>query len=226
MASQYGYDIAYPYAGDGKFGDIFRVAAQKLGLKVGATNTAAAIIADVKAQTSSTGGPSAFLSWSGGATAIQSARIGANNASAVQVFFSPGASNLPSSNTNSLLLSGSGLLDGVVNLTSGTSTGGTPGCGHDAACMWDNNRNAINDLLDNGTLGPVQSCPNPTVFLPHGGRIPLSLFLGGGGSLASPGQWWYFPPTSGENGDSSIGGGWVYFPGSPSGPAAPPKSVQ
>jgi hypothetical protein len=130
-----------------------------------------------------------------------------------QVYFSPGGAVLPAQSPNALAFSGSGILDSLVNGTNSSPSGNpnlsysdTPGCGHDAACMWAGHQAEINNLINNNS---VQSCANPTIFLPRGIKIPLSSFFLGGGSTGSYGGGWIFQPVyNGETGDFS-GGGWL-----------------
>ena len=233
LAAQYRYDIAFPYAGQSKLAGIFSVFGQSLGFKNSATATAGAMVQDVTAQTAETGGSSFFGPWSGGAVSTRRAGVSPNDSSNYQVHFSPGAALLPTNNPNALVFSGSGVLDSFVNATSSGPLGSadasyatTTGCGHDAACMWNSNQAQINGLLTNGSIPPVQSCPNPTVFLPHGVRIPLKSFfpgggVGGGGATANSGgpifQRVYGPDPSGEN-PGQIVTGWGWLPAGPSRP--------
>jgi RHS repeat-associated protein len=180
IAAQYGYDIAYPYAGQSKLAGIFSVLGQSWGFKNSATAVAGAMAQDVKAQTGETGGSSFFGLWSGGAASAQLAGVDPSVSSYYQVYFSPGGALLPTNNPNALMFSGSGVLDTLVNATSSGPVGsaavsypGSAGCGHDAACMWNTNQSQIDSLLNNGAIPSVQNCPNPTVFLPHGVTIPL-----------------------------------------------------
>jgi len=194
------------------------VFAQSLGFKTGATRVAATMSQDVSTQTGNTGGSSLFAAWSGGAAAIQAADLSPNDAFSYQLYFSPGGALLPTNNPNALVFSGSGIKDTLVNATSSapfdtpaSSYAGTPGCGHDAACMWNANQIQIDSLTKNGNLPAVQSCPSPTVFLPGGIRKPLSSFFpgGGGGSTGGAGAGYIFQPLYGPEGNF-VGGNLVW----------------
>ena len=145
----------------------------------------------------------------------QRAGIDPSDSSNYQVYFSPGGALLPTNNPNALVFSGSGVMDTLVNATSSGPLGtldasyaSTDGCRHDAACMWNRNQTQIDGLLTNGSIPPVQSCPSPTVFLPHGIKKPLSSFPGGGSTGNSGAGGWIFQPVYGEEGNF-IGGGWL-----------------
>jgi hypothetical protein len=123
---------------------------------------------DVEAQSASSNSNSAIIGWSGGTAAAQNAGIPDG---AAQLNFSPGGAWAPPNGPSSQTFSGSGFKDFLVNLTSpGTiNRPGSPGCGHDAACMWDQHNAQINNFFQ---TNKVWSCPSPTVFLPPSYKVP------------------------------------------------------
>jgi RHS repeat-associated protein len=164
LATEYGFNVAFPYAGEDKADSVADIAAAGIGANAGATVTAAAALDATNADDGGTG--KIFLGFSGGAQANISG--GVDSSMGTVAFYDPGlglGQDIPAG--SSVFMGGKAISDLVntASALSGTHTGKlVPGCGHDVACAIKSSA-SLRKLLQ--AAGP---CNHPTVFV----RNPLT----------------------------------------------------
>jgi RHS repeat-associated protein len=166
LAIKYGFNVAFPYAGEDREDSVWDIAHAGDGANGGATATASAA---VQATNDDEGGAGrVFLGFSGGGQANVSA--GVNGAMGTVAFYDPGLGVGQKLPAGSWLFKGNGAASDAVNKTAGTEGGyGVPNCGHDVLCAI-HNSDLLRSLLQ--AAGP---CNHPKMFVRNRATVPPNL---------------------------------------------------